>query len=260
MLLPLRFGSKMAALVTALLLVGAAGADDARPAAPSAVPQVNKLTTLNGPVSTVSYSVQGGSPHLQALAQTLQFTENELNVTSELQKLRLGIVVNEQTLDKVRTSQALGFGPFSTPGYAACFNPPDSLLKRALIPQLAQEATPAMAFELINLREQVQTELLAEQKKANAAVGGELPAPRNVQPVAPPPVPQPAAPMAAPQTFAPPARLATLSTQATPRQPLMSPNSELEQQVLAFQQQVRQRIMEMQQMQAQQLQRMGLRR
>jgi hypothetical protein len=39
-----RFGSKTAALVAALLLVGTAGAQEARPAAPTAVPQVHKMT------------------------------------------------------------------------------------------------------------------------------------------------------------------------------------------------------------------------
>jgi len=204
---PLRFGSKTAALVAALLLVGTAGAQEPGPAAPAAVPQVHKMTIFNGSVPTVKYTVEGGSPHLEALAQALQFTENEINLTGELQKLRLGVVVNEQTLDTVRTSQALGLGPISTPGSAACYAPPDSVLKRALIPGLAREATPAMAYELINLREQVQTELLAEQAMAVAAVRGEPPAKPNAQPVAPMPrpvaVPRPAAPVAALQAVAP---------------------------------------------------------
>ena len=181
-----RFGSRMAALVAALVLVGTAGAQEAKPAAPAVVPQVHKMTIYNGPVPTVSYSVQGGSPHLEALAESLQFTENELILTNELQKLRIGIVANERTVDMVRTSQQLGLGPISTPGEAACYPPPDSTLKRALIPGLAREATPATAFQLINLREQVQTELQAEQAKAVAAVLGVPPAKPNAQPAAPP--------------------------------------------------------------------------
>jgi hypothetical protein len=124
------------------------------------------MTIYNGSVPTVSYSVEGGSPHLEALSLSLQFTENELNLTTELQKLRLGIVANEQSLAAVRTSQALGLAPISTPSYAACSAPPDSALKTALIPGLAREATPATAFELINLRERLQTELLTGQAKA----------------------------------------------------------------------------------------------
>jgi hypothetical protein len=229
-----RFGSKTAALVAALLLVGIARAQEARPAAPASVPQVHKLTIYNGSVPTVSYSVQGGSPHLQALYQTLQFTENELTLTRELQKLRLGIVANEQTLDTLRTAQQLGLGPISTPGYPACNAPPESALKSALIPGLALEATPAMAYELIHLWEQVQTELQAEQDKAVAAVRGEPPARQNAQP---------GAPVAAPQAVGQqlPRPLVTFPAQAAPQRLPM--------------QMVRQRIM-----QTQQLVRMGVQR
>ena len=184
-----RLGSRMAALVAALVLVGTAGAQEARPAAPAAVPQVHKMTVYNGPVPTVSYSVQGGSPHLEALAEALQFTENELILTKELQQLRIGIVANERTVDMVRTSQQLGLGPISTPGYASCYPPPESALKRRLIPGLAREATPATAFQLINLREQVQTELQAEQAKAVAALRGGPPARPNAPPAGPGAVP-----------------------------------------------------------------------
>jgi hypothetical protein len=194
-----RIGSKTAALVAVLLLAGTTGAQQAAPAAPAAVPQVQKMIIYNGQVPTVSYTVQGGSPRLEALAQKLQFTENEINVTGELQKLRLGIVANEQTLDTVRTGQQLGLGPIGTPGSADCYTPPDSALKRALIPGLAREATPAVAYQLIDLREQVQTELQAEQARAAAGVRGNPPAKQNAQPVAPaigpviapPPAPQP---------------------------------------------------------------------
>lgn len=247
MRLPSRFSSRMAALGTAIFLVGAATAQEIKPAAPAAVPSINKLTIYDGPVATVSYSVQNGSPRLQALAQTLQFTENELSVTGELQKLRLGMVINERTLDAVRTSQALGFGPLSTPSYAACFGAPESGLKQALIPQLAQAATPAMAFQLINLREQVQTELLAEQQKANTPGTVEQSATQKV-----PPVP----PVAALPQLAPSPQLVLGSTPAVVPQPQMSLHSDLQQQVLAFQEQVRQRIKDVQQRQAQQIQMM----
>jgi hypothetical protein len=232
-----RFGSKTAALVAALLLVGTAGAQEARPAAPAAVPQVHKLTIYNGVVPTVSYSVEGGSPHLQALSQTLEFTENELNLTKELQKLRLGIVANEQTLDAVRTSQQLGFGPISTPGYAACYAPPDSALKRALIPGLAREATPAMAYELINLREHLQTELQAERDKAAAVVRGEPPARQNAQPAAPLAGPVVAA-QAVPQQL--PMPLVKFSAPAA-LQPLPMPLDP--QQMVAFQQRMREQFL-----------------
>jgi hypothetical protein len=237
-----RFGSTTAALVAVLLLAGTTVAQEARPAAPAAVPQVHKLTIYNGVVPTVSYSVHGGSPHLQALYQALQFTENEITLTTELQKLRLGIVANEQTLDTLRTAQQLGLGPIGTPGYVACYASPDSALKSALIPGLAQAATPAVAYELINLREQVQTELQAEQDKTVAEVRGEPPARQNALPVAPV-----AGSVAVPQVG--------FSGQPVPQQ--LPTRLDL-QQVFAFQQRVRQnqQMVRQQMMQAQQ--QMGL--
>ena len=248
-----RFGSKTAALVAALLLVGTAGAKEAGPAAPAAVPQVHKMTIYNGSVPMVSYSVEGGSPHLQALCKSLQFTENEVNLTGELQKLRLGIVANEQTLDTVRTWQQLGLGPISTPGYAACYAPPDSALKRALVPGLAREATPAAAYELINLWEQMQTELQAEQGKA--VVRGEPPARQNAQPVAPVAgpvaVPQPeapvAGPVAAPQAVAQQLPMPLAGVSAPAGLQALDPRR-----VLAFQQRVRQQFILTQMMLTQQ--------
>jgi hypothetical protein len=245
-----QFGSKTAALTAALLLVGTAGAQDARPAAPAAVPQVQKMTIYNGFVPTVSYSVQGGSPRLQALSETLQFTENELNLTKELQKLRLGIVANEQTLDTLRTAQQLGIGPISTAGYAPCYAPPDSALKRALIPGLAQAAAPAMAYELINLREQVQTELQAEQRKAVAPVCGEPPARQNAQPLAPG-----AGPVAAP-----PAAPVMVPAQAVPQQlPMPLDPVAFQQMVRQNQERVRRQIMQTQQQMMQMQQRQIMR-
>src|SRR5262249_16829725 len=134
---PAPFGSKTAVLVTALLLVRPAGAQEAKPAAPAAVPPVHKMKIYNGYVPMVSYSVEGGAAPLQALCQALQFTENEINLTRELQKLRLGIVANEQILDAARTAQQLGLGPLSPPGYAPGYAPRESALKRALVPGLA---------------------------------------------------------------------------------------------------------------------------
>ena len=215
-----RLGSKMAALVAAFLLIGTAGAQEATPAAPAAGPQVNKMTIYKGSVPTVSYSVQGASPHLQALFQTLQYTENEIKLTGELQKLRLGIVANEQTLDSLRTWQQLGLGPISAPSYAGYSAPPDAL-KSALIPGLAREATPATAYALINLKEQVQTELQAEQAKAAVEVRGEPPAGQNAQPAAPVAVtvavPQ-GAPVAGP-VAAKPAAPVMVAAQTVPPQP-----------------------------------------
>ena len=254
MLPPSRFGSKVAALLVAALLLAGTGAARAEapaaPAAPPAGPQVNKTTIYNGLVPTVTYSVQGGSPRLQALVQTLQFTENEINLTGELQKLRIGIVANEQILDSVRTSQVLGLGPLSTP--ASCY-PSDSALKSALIPGLAREATPAAAYGLIHMWEQALTGVQAEQARAGV-VQAVPPADPIAQPAAP--VAEPAVPIqhlgAAATGFA--AARGTLGQQlpmpgvgfgarAAPQFPSpMNP-----QQVTAFQQMVRDRIARAQQ-------------
>jgi hypothetical protein len=203
------------------------------------------MTIYNGPVPTVSYSVEGGSPHLQALCQTLEFTENEINLTKELQDLRLGIVANERTLDTLRTAQQLSLGPISPPGYAACYAPPDSALKCALIPGLAREATPAMAYELINLWEQVQTQLQAEQNQAVAAVRGGPPARQNAQPVAtvaaPAALQQPETPVAAPQAVAQQLPM-PLVTFTDPQQA-----SAFQQMVRQNQERARQQLMQMQQ-------------
>jgi hypothetical protein len=215
MRLPSRFGPKATALVAALLLAGTAAAGQPGPAAPPAVPEVHKTTIYNGPVATVTYTAEGGSPHLQALCQELSFTENELNLTGQLQQLRQGIVANEQTQQTLQTSRQLGLAPIGRPPLAACYAPADSALKTALIPGLAREATPAAAYQLIALREQVQTELLAEQGNVAGVAGAVPPTLPNGQPAAPP-----AGPGAALRPVAPPAGPAA-ARQGVAQQPPM---------------------------------------
>jgi hypothetical protein len=240
----LRLGSKLAALVAALLLVGHAVAQAPGIAAPTSIPQVYKMTISDGLASTVHYFVEGGSPHLQALGKALQFTENEVNLTSDLQRLRLGIVANEN-------AQQLGFGLIGAPGDPGWCPPPDSSLKRALIPGLAHEATPAAAYQLINLWERMQTELQAEQAKAAAGVKGAPHARPNAQPAAPAtapvPDPQPKTPATRPGA-APPAAPVTAPAPAIP-QPLSMPadSAALEQQVLQSQESMRQAVRQLQQ-------------
>jgi hypothetical protein len=184
MRLPSRFGPKVTTLVAALLLVATAGAGEAGPVVPAG-PEIHKTTIYNGLVPTVTYTAENGSPRLQALCQELSFTENELNLTGQLQQLRQGIVANEQTLQTLQTSRQLGLGPIGRPGLAARYAPPDSALKTALIPGLAREAKPTTAYQLIALREQVQTELLAEQGKPAGAANVVPPALPNALPAAP---------------------------------------------------------------------------
>jgi hypothetical protein len=201
------------------------------------------MTIYNGSVPMVSYSVEGGSPHLLALSQALQFTENELTLTGELQKLRLGIVANEQTLDTLRTSQALGLGPISTPGYAACSVPPDSAPEESAATRAGPGSHAGRGLELIYLREQLQTELQAEQGTAVATLQGEPPTRLKAQPIAP--VARPVAgpqskamvtgPVAAAQAV--PQQLPTPGPFALPQ--TVGPNQDtLRQQVLRMQQQI----------------------
>jgi hypothetical protein len=126
-------------------------------------------------------------------------------------------------------------------------------LKSALIPGLAREATPAAAYGLINMWEQALTGVQAEQAKA-AVVQGMPPANQNAQPAAPvaaAPVAirhlgAPATgPVTAPQTLGQqlPTFAARFPGSAAPQFPTpMNP-----QQVSAFQQMVRARILQAQQ-------------
>jgi hypothetical protein len=105
-----------------------------------------------------------------------------------------------------------------------------------------------MAFELIHLREQVQTELLAEQKKAVPAAPGQPPAKQKAQLVGPAAgpvaVPQPEAPVAGPVAVGP----VRFSAQAVPqRLPTPQDPVAFQQMVRRNQESVRQQVVQMQQ-------------
>lgn len=125
-------------LLVTLLSVGAAGAQEVRPGDPAL--HVHQLTITNGSVPTVAYFVQGGSPHQQALYRSLQFTENELTVVEEVQRLRMVASTGETA----GWSPGCGLLPgFSYPGYGSDFGYPAA----------------ENALQLIGLREEIQTEL-----------------------------------------------------------------------------------------------------
>jgi hypothetical protein len=106
-----------------------------------------------------------------------------------------------------------------------------------------------MAYELINLREHLQTELQAEQDKAVATLQGEPPAKQKAQPVAPvagpPAAPQPKATMpgpvpaaqAVPQQF-PMADSFAWQTVRQSQAPLRQQVLRMQQQILQSQQQI----------------------
>jgi hypothetical protein len=168
---------------------------------------IHKVVIENGSVHTVKYFVTGGSPRLQALVRRVEWAENELSVVEQLQGLKLDTVVNERRVAAFRTAQLTN--PFYPPG----FLPPPvatgkggdgaSPLQRALGRQLAHEATPGAALQLIGFLEQVQTQLDAELKalppQEKKAVQGPIDALRpRVAALSrgdvPPPRPQPVVP------------------------------------------------------------------
>jgi hypothetical protein len=221
----MRSACRFAGILTVLIAVcGPVGAQEIAPAGSGV--SIQKMVIANGPTQTVKYFVTGGSPRLQALVRRIEWTENELSVVEQLQGLKLDTVVNERRVAAFRTDQLTN--PFYPPGLIpppiATGNGGDgaSPLQRALGRQLACEATPESALQLIGYLEQVQTELDAELKalppqeqkavqdpmdalrpKLAALPRGDVPAPRP-QPVVPgllpqggPPAPAPAGAQAA---------------------------------------------------------------
>jgi len=196
---PLRF----AGIITVILAVcGPARAQEIAPA-DSGV-SIQKLVINSGSTHTVRYNVTGGSPRLQALVRRVEWAENELSVIEQLQQLKLDTVVNERRAVAFRTAQ------LTNPYYPPAFLPPSlatgyggdcaSPLQRELAGQLAFEATPQAALQLIGYLEQVQTDLDKELKalppKEQQAAQGPIDAlrPRLAalsRGAVPPPPPQP---------------------------------------------------------------------
>jgi hypothetical protein len=137
-------------LLTTLLAVGAARAQDARPTDPA--PRVHQLIIRNGPVQTVTYFVQGGSPHQQGLYRALQFTENELALFEEFQQQRMGYLVS-RAAPTWRPSGARPIPIYPTDGWGGWDAGTYSV----------QQVNSAL--ELIRTIEAFQTELALAQKK-----------------------------------------------------------------------------------------------
>src|SRR5262249_45387371 len=166
MLSPFRIAGMLTAIFAAC---GPAWAQEMAPA-DSGV-SIQKMSIDSANVHTVKYYVKGGSPRLQALVRRIEWTENELSVVEQMQGLKLDTVVNERRATQFRTAALTN--PYFPPG----FFPPGvgyghggywghgaSPLQRALSGQLAYEATPQAALQLIGYLEQQQTQLEAELK------------------------------------------------------------------------------------------------
>ena len=232
MLSPFRFSFPMpprlrfAGIITVILAIcGSAMAQQIAPAGSGVT--IDKVVIDNGVAHTVKYVVTGGSPQLQAVVRRVEWAENELSVIEQLQMLKLDTVVNERTIAAFRTAQLTN--PYFPPGVIPVSFPIDnggygeSSLQRALGRQLACEATPEAALQMIGFLEQMQTELDAQlkalppqEKKAvqgpvdalrprMAALAGSDVAPPLPQPVVSPQVrfPAPAVPQQFPMPLNP---------------------------------------------------------
>jgi len=163
MLSPVRFAGIIIVIVA---ICGPARAQQNAPAGSGVT--IDKVVIDNGSAHTVKYFVKGGSPRLQALVRRVEWTENELSVVEQLQLLKLDTVVNERRVAAVRTAQLTN--PYFPPGFIPLSIAVDngwggaSPLQKALTGQLAYEATPQAALQLIDFLEQQQTQLDAEFK------------------------------------------------------------------------------------------------
>jgi hypothetical protein len=211
---------------------------------------IHKLAIESGLAHTVKYFVTGGSPRLQALVRRVEWAENELSVIEQLQLLKLDTVVNERRVAAFRTAQLTNpyyqlTNPYYPPGCFplciatgnGCDGP--SSLQRALEWQLACEATPEAALQLIGFLEHLQTELDAELKalppQEQEVIKGPIDALRpKVAALPRSDVPPVAAPPKAPVTEAVAAPQVKFPTQAIPQQHSMPLDT------VAFQQRVRQ--------------------
>ena len=240
---------------------------------------IDRVVVDNGLARTVKYFVTGGSPRLQALVRRVEWAENQLSVIEQLQLLKLETVVNERRVAAFRTAQLTN--PYYPPGFLPLSLATDngcdgaSSLQRALKWQLAYEATPQAALQLIGFLEQLQTELDAElkalpppeKKGAQGLLDALRPRvaalPRSaVPPPRPQPVVQPEAPVAAPQVRLPaPAVAQQLPMPLDPvafQQRVRQNQESVRQQILQTHQQIMQRHQAI--IQPHQLQVRGLRR
>ena len=161
------FPFRFAGIIT--VYVAACGPATAQPVAPAGSGvTIDKVVIDNGPARTVKYFVTGGSPRLHAMVRRVEWVENELTVIEQLQGLKLDTVVNERRVAAFRTAQLTD--PFCPPGFTPISLAADygghggSSLQRALAGQLASEATPEAALQLIGFLERLQTDLDAELK------------------------------------------------------------------------------------------------
>jgi hypothetical protein len=213
---PFRFA---ATIITAFALCGPLSAQEIAPAGSGV--SIHKVVVDNGPAHAVRYLVTGGSAQLQALVRRVEWAENELGVIEQLQMLKVDTVVHERQVAAFRTAQLTN--PYYPPGFiptsvgTGVGSYAQGSLQRALTGQLACEATPAAALQMIAFLEQMQTELEAQLKalpppekeaargpiealrpRVAALSGSDFPPPAVPQSVVPQPVASPQVSLSAP--------------------------------------------------------------
>jgi hypothetical protein len=268
---------RLAGIITVIFAVcGLAGAQEIAPKGSGV--SINKMVVENGLAHTVRYSVTGGSPRLQALVRRVEWVENELSVVEQMQRLKLDTVVNERRVAAFRTAQRTNpyyppgpyypAGPLLLPVVPGHGGDGASRLQRELTGQLAYEATPEAAMNMIGFLEQLQTDLEKELKalppQEKKAAEGPVDALRPrvdalARRDAPPPPPRPvAAPPIQVPAAAVPQQLPTPPAPAAFDQRVLQNQERVRQQSLQTQQEVMQRHREI--IQQHLLLAMGLRR
>ena len=248
MLSPFRFAG---IIIVILAVCGPVRAEQIAPEGSGVT--IDKMVIDNGLSHTVKYFVKGGSPKLQALVRRVEWFENELSVIEQLQLLKLDTVVNERRVAAFRTAQLTN--PYFPPDFIQFNNGCDiaSPLQKALTGQLAYEATPQAALQLIDFLEKQQTELdkdlkaLAPQEKK--AAQGPIDALRpRLAALSPGDNPPPAVPLKAPVAEPVAAPQVRFPVQAVSQQlPMPLDQVAFQQKVLQSQEMVRRRIMQTQQ-------------
>src|SRR5262249_39195869 len=105
---------RFAGIITVIFAVcGPARAQELAP--PGSGVSIHKQVIEGAFSQTVKYYVKGGSPGLQALVRRVEWTENELIVIEQLQRLKLDTVVNERRVAAFRTAQLTN--PYYPPGF-----------------------------------------------------------------------------------------------------------------------------------------------
>jgi hypothetical protein len=159
---------RMATVLLAVILFPCLSpGQEIKPADSIQPPKVYRAEFNNGPVMTVYYFVNGGTPRLRALYRTLQWAENEVTLVEHLQQLKLEYVNNERALEARHRAQVACFRPPWCWNCDSCYS--ESSLKGAMSGVLAQEATPQAAVQAIQMLERAEIEAADELKKLTPA-------------------------------------------------------------------------------------------